>query len=92
MPVRFDASITLGAHHLGQNAQAEAVAAARYAVEAMPGAFWVSVDYGGDYPPHLQAVVVYPRGTCRIPATPAWVQLQAKVETVALRAAAAGAS
>jgi hypothetical protein len=92
MRKRFDASITLGLHHLGRNTPAEAVAAAQLAVESMPGAFWVSVEYGGDYPPHLQAVVVYPRGTCRIPATSVWERRRAAVEAVALRAMTGGAS
>jgi hypothetical protein len=80
----FDAVITLNDHHLEAagltGRKGEAVAAVRQAVERMDGAGWIDVEIQS-YPPGLPGwAVVYPRGRCGTPQTPAWCERRHQVE------------
>ncbi len=91
----FDASIDIGPYNLPAHYDpAVAVEAVRHAVEALPGAGWISVEHQGLAPPNAPWLAVYPRGQCAIPDTEQWRQLAGRVETVirgALELAARGA-
>ena len=76
----FDATITIGVHHLGGAMPGHAVSAVRDAVEAIPGANWIVVEYGGAYPQFLRPVTVYPRGRFVTPETEEWARLNKAVE------------
>jgi hypothetical protein len=63
-----------------------AVSAVRAAVEAIRGAGWIDVEYGGAYPQFLRPVTVYPSGKCMTPETEEWDALRNAVDA-AMRAA-----
>ena len=85
----FDAVITLNDHQLdaaGLTGRAGEAAAVRQAIERMDGAGWIDVE-AQSYPPGLPGwVVVYPRGRCSTPQTPAWCERRRQVEAAATAA------
>jgi hypothetical protein len=61
----FDATIDLAKCHCRPGLRPrDAVDAVRAAVEALPGANWISVDYGGDWQP-VRWIVLYQPGSGR---------------------------
>jgi hypothetical protein len=94
--LRFDASITIGPHHLaaaGLEGQPDiALDVVRRAVRGMEGAKWIDVA-AQCFPPECQGwVTIYPSGRCVTPETLAWQELRYTIETIALAAmTAAGA-
>ena len=94
----FDATITLGDHHLtavgldsGHRADA-IVDAVRTAVQRIDGADWIDVEVGC-FPPDCPGwVTLYPRGSSgAMPDTPSWHALHHQVEETAKAALAAAA-
>jgi predicted HNH restriction endonuclease len=47
--LEFDATITLGRHHIWSDDPEDALSAVRRAVAAIRGANWIDVEYGGAY-------------------------------------------
>ena len=83
----FDATITIGDHHLAatglEGRRADAVAAVRAAVEQMDGAHWIDVE-AQNYPPQCSGwLIVYPQGQCITPDSSAWRDLRHRVEQIA---------
>jgi hypothetical protein len=78
--MEFDASIDLVADHLPKGLSSnEAVQRAREAVEALPGAGWISVEYCGDIP-SVRWIRLFQRGRGKVMEGGLWDQLQADVE------------
>jgi hypothetical protein len=95
--LKFDASITIGPHHLVaaglEDRHRVALEAMRKAVRAIEGADWIDVA-AQNYPPECPGwVTLYQAGHGGpTPDTQAWRELQKTVEAVALAALiAAGA-
>ena len=98
MPICFDATITIGHHHLRaagldpEQAAVTGVTAVRRAIERMDGANWIDV-MASDYPPATPGwVIVYPRGSSIPPDTPEWRERRSEVEDMAKAALIAAAS
>jgi hypothetical protein len=96
--VFFDATITIGYHHLRaagvdpQQSSAAAVDAVRRTVARMDGANWIDVE-AADYPPSCPGwIIVYPRGNSITPDTLAWRERRHQVEDVAKAALIAAAA
>jgi hypothetical protein len=86
---RFDATISIGFHHIGSREPTEAVAAVHQAVADIPGAECVDVEYTNVCPKSWGAAAVRPAGSRNIPNTPEWRRLKDYVEEVVLAAAKA---
>ena len=98
MPICFDATITIGHHHLRaagldpEQAAVTGVTAVRRAIERMDGANWIDV-MASDYPPATPGwVIVYPRGSSIPPDTAEWRERRSQVEDMAKAALIAAAS
>jgi hypothetical protein len=95
-PLKFDASITIGPHHLKrtflEDRVEDALEAVRRAVRAMDGADWIDVA-AQNYPPECQGwVTLYPAGCGITPDTEEWREQRRLVEEIAMNALiAAGA-
>jgi hypothetical protein len=77
--MEFDASIDLFADHLPDGLSSkEGVERAREAVEALPGAGWISVEYCGHYQPG-EWIRIFRPGRGEIMEGGLWDQLQANV-------------
>jgi hypothetical protein len=94
MPL-FDASITIGSHHLADagidpgTPPASAIDAVRAAVARIPGAAWVDVEVEDAQPSARMRIDIYPPGFARSPNTPQWRQLRDTVEATTRTALAA---
>lgn len=82
----FDATITLGDHHMAaagldpQRRRATIVDAVRGAVQRMDGANWIDVA-AADFPPRCTGwVTLYPCGSSAKPDSPPWHDLRRRVE------------
>lgn len=63
-PISFDATVDIPESFMPPGMRPyEAVYRGREALEAMPGAGWVSVDYAGIIPPEVPWIVLYAAGS-----------------------------
>ncbi len=87
--MEFDASIDLVASQVPDWLPPEdAVRRVREAVEALPGAGWVSVEWCGNAP-HVRWIRLYRPGHGAVMEGPPWDHLQARIEAVVGHAIAA---
>lgn len=87
--IEFDVTVGLCAWHLRGRADADptgAVAAIREAIERLPGANWIDVEFWGPCSATANWVQVYPRGRCFTPDGSSWRRLKDDVERLALAA------
>jgi hypothetical protein len=77
MATAFDCSIDLTKHHPvpADLAPSQAAELVRAAIEALPGARWVSVEWCGDTPPDLPWLRVYALGDGREQSGGVWSEL-----------------
>lgn len=84
----FDVSIDLVAALIPDGCPPrEGVRLAREAVEALPGAGWVSVEWCGDFPP-VRWLRLYRPGRAEVMEGGPWDQLRAQVEAAIAKAVA----
>lgn len=77
--MEFDASIDLVADHLPEGLPSrDGVQRAREAVEALPGAGWISIEYCGHYPPG-EWIRLFRPGRGEVMEGGPWDQLRANV-------------